>query len=92
MASLALDRGDREEADRLIEFATSTLPAEPLLIVARGERAILDGDQLTLQHEHDALQGILKDDRLLNLHSCLARLAEALPEDTPSGDADFGDA
>lgn len=78
-ASLALDRGDREEADQIIDLATSLLPAEPLLIVARGERAILDGDMASLRKEHDALRTSLEDDRLLSLHRPLAKLAAALP-------------
>lgn len=87
MAILAMDRGDRLEADRLIEFGTSILPAEPLLIVARGERAILDTDWETLRSERDALRARLEEDRLLNLHSNLARLADALPDDTSPDDA-----
>lgn len=80
-ASLALQRGDREEADRILDLANSLLPAEPLVIVARAERAILDNDIETLRIEHEALAASLEDDRLLNLHSFVARLKAALPAD-----------
>lgn len=80
-ASLALLRGDREVADRILDLANSLLPAEPLVIVARAERAILDNDMETLRKEHDALAASLEDDRLLNLHSFVAKLKAALPPD-----------
>ena len=86
-ASLALQRGDRAEADRILDLANSLLPAEPLVIVARAERAILDDDMETLRKEHDALAASLADDRLLNLHSVVARLKAALPS-VESADVD----
>ena len=86
-ASLALQRGDRAEADRVLDLANSLLPAELLVIVARAERAILDDDMETLRKEHDALAASLADDRLLNLHSVVARLKAALPS-VESADVD----
>nr|MBC8290388.1 hypothetical protein [Planctomycetota bacterium] len=86
-ASLALDFRNREKATQLIDLADSLLPAEPLLIVARGERAILDGDLDALQKEHDALAASLDDDRLLNLRSDLAKLAAALPTEQENASA-----
>lgn len=80
-ASLALQRGDRDEADRILDLADSLLPAEPFVIVARSERAILDEDVESLRKEHDALAASLEDDRLLSLHSILAKLKAALPSD-----------
>ena len=86
-ASLALQRGDRAEADRVLDLANSLLPAESLVIVAGAERAILDDDMETLRKEHDALAASLADDRLLNLHSVVARLKAALPS-VESADVD----
>lgn len=86
-ASLALDFRNREKANQIIDLADSLLPAEPLLIVARGERAILDGDLDALQKEHDALAASLDDDRLLNLRSDLAKLAAALPTEQENASA-----
>jgi tetratricopeptide (TPR) repeat protein len=75
-ARVEMTAGDLEEADRLIEQGNDLLPAEPLLIVARGERAILNGDLFSLHTERDALAAALKGDRLLCLYSPLARFDE----------------
>jgi len=77
-ACVAMAMGDLNEADRLIEQGNDLLPAEPLLIVARGERAILNGDMVTLQAERDSLRAALEGDRLLNLYGTRARFDEAL--------------
>lgn len=77
-ARVAIATENREEADRLIAQGSDLLPAEPLLIVARGERAFLDGDKAALQTERDALAAALEGDRLLCLYGILAQFDEAL--------------
>jgi Zn-dependent protease with chaperone function/Flp pilus assembly protein TadD len=81
-ACVAMASGDLEEADRLIEQGNDLLPAEPLLIVARGERAILADDKTALQTERDAISAALEGDRLLCLYSILARFDEVLVSDS----------
>jgi tetratricopeptide (TPR) repeat protein len=75
---VAMAMGHLEEADRLIKQGNDLLPAEPLLIVARGERAILNGDLVELQAEREALSAALDSDRLLSLYGTLSRFDEAL--------------
>jgi tetratricopeptide (TPR) repeat protein len=77
-ACIALATGDIDEADRLIEQGNALLPAEPLLIVARAERAILSNDLTSLQTERDALAAALAGDKLLSLYSYLAKYDELL--------------
>lgn len=77
-ALVAMAMSDFDEADRLIEQGSDLLPAEPLLIVARGERAMINGDWGSLQSERDSLETALAGDRLLNLYGTLARFDEAL--------------
>lgn len=77
-ARVAMAAEEQDESDRLIQQGSDLLPAEPLLIVARGERAILDNDQAALQTERDALAAALEGDRLLCLYSSLAQFDEAL--------------
>jgi Zn-dependent protease with chaperone function len=77
-ALVAMAMSDFDEADRLIEQGNDLLPAEPLLIVARGERAILNDDLVALQTERDTLETALTGDRLLNLYGPLARFDESL--------------
>lgn len=81
-ARVAMAAKELEESDRLIQQGSDLLPAEPLLIVARGERAILDSDQAALQSERDALAAALEGDRLLCLYSSLAQFDEVLGAST----------
>ena len=77
-ALVAIAAEDLAEADRLIEQGDSLLPAEPLLIVARAERAVLGNDLTSLQTERDALAAALAGDKLLNLYRYLIRYDELL--------------
>ena len=77
-ARVAMAAEELDESDRLIQQGSDLLPAEPLLIVARGERAILNNDQAALQTERDALAAALQGDRLLCLYNSLAQFNTAL--------------
>jgi Flp pilus assembly protein TadD len=81
-ALVAIASGDLDEADRLIEQGNNLLPAEPLLIVARAERAVLGNDLASLQAERDALAAALNGDKLLCLYSYLAKYDELLSQDS----------
>ncbi|MBI1312827.1 M48 family metalloprotease [bacterium] len=78
LAMLALDRGDRAEADRQIELGESLLPAEPLLRLARAERAVLDENVEALSEEVRELQRTISHQPLLLLNRTVAVVAEQL--------------
>ncbi len=89
-AMLALDRGDREEADRQIELGESLLPAEPLLQIARAEREVLDADADALANELCELRRTISQQPLLLLNRSVEglehQLAKLTVDDDSTGD------
>lgn len=86
-AMLALDRGDREEADRQIELGESLLPAEPLLQIARAERAVADADADTLANELCELRRTISQQPLLLLNRTVKELEQQLAKLTTDDDS-----
>jgi Zn-dependent protease with chaperone function len=80
LAVLALDLGDREEADRQIALGEALLPAEPQLRLARAERAVVDGDVTTLKHELQALRDTLTQQPLLLINQRVSELEQRLAQ------------
>ena len=91
LAVLALDRGDREEADRQIALGEALLPADPQLRLARAERAVSDGDVTTLQHELQALRDTLTQQPLLLINRRVSELEQRLAQLT-AGESSHADA